>query len=103
MITEDMVSEDPNQQSTVGKLSSGYMKVTGHTNIFGSIVLFIFGGLMVLIGIVLGLLFGKFSFLLMFLGFGLLMILLGYFTLKWSKRMREGKYYRVGKGWVKPE
>ena len=99
-----MVIENPNQQSTTGKLASGYIKATGYTNIFGSIGLFILGGLMVIIGIILALLFGKFSPLIYISGIGLLMILLGRFTWKQSKRMRkEGEYYELGKGFVKPK
>ncbi|GAI05535.1 unnamed protein product, partial [marine sediment metagenome] len=63
----------------------------------------IFGGLMILIGIILALLFGKFSPLI-FSGIGVVIILLGRLGLKASKRMRkEGDYYQIGKGWVKPK
>jgi len=97
-----MVVEDPDQQSATGKLVSGYEKFEGYRNIFGSIVGFIFGGLMILGGIFLALLINN-SFPLIFSGIGLLIILFCIFSLKWSKRMREGKYYQVGKGWVKPQ
>jgi hypothetical protein len=97
-----MVVENSNQQSTTGKLASGYMKIRGYTNIVGSIIAFIIGGLIVLIGIILSWVFSNF-FPLIFSGIGLLIILAGYLGLKSSKKMREGKYYQVGKGWVTPE
>jgi hypothetical protein len=94
--------ENQNQQSTVGKMTSGYLKVTGHTNIVGSIFLFIIGGVMTLIGTIIALISKNF-FPLIFSAIGVGLILLGRFNLKWSKRMREGKYYQVGKGWVEPK
>ncbi|MBU1252527.1 MAG: hypothetical protein KJ905_03725 [Nanoarchaeota archaeon] len=97
-----MVAEYPNQQSTTGKLASGYIKTAGYTNIIGVVIMFIVGGLMVLGGIGLSFLFGSF-FPLIFSGIGLLIIFLGRLGSKVSKRMREGKYYRVGQGWIKPE
>ena len=97
-----MIEENPNQQSTTGKITSGFLKTTGYTNVFGIITGFIIGGLMVLGGIALALLFSNF-FPLVFSGVGLLIILLGFWGLKSSKRMRKGKYYHVGKGWVKPK
>ena len=97
-----MVVENSNQQSTTGKLASGYMKAQGHINIVGIIIAFIIGGFMILIGIILAWIFSNF-FPLVFSGIGLLIILAGYLGLKHSKKMREGKYYEVGKGWTKPE
>ena len=97
-----MVAENPDEQSTTGKLASGYMKVTGYTNIFGAIVVFIIGGGMVLLGISLALWSGKFGALI-FSAIGLGLILIGCLGLKFSKRAREGKYYQVGKGWTEPK
>lgn len=98
-----MVAENLNEQSTTGKLTSGYMKATGYTNMVGVIFAYIFGGLMILVGILLALLFRNFIVLLIFAGLGLLVIFLAKLGAKHSKKMREGKYYQVGKGWVKPE
>ena len=91
------------EQSTTGKVISGYSKVAGYTNVFSSIVAFILGGLIILGGIFLGLLFSNFIVFLIFLGVGLLIIGIGIIGIKMSKRMREGKYYHVGRGWVRPK
>ena len=98
-----MVTENSDEQSTTGKLASGYIKATGYTNIVGVIFAYIFGGLMILVGILLALLFGNFIVLLIFAGFGLLVIFLARLGAKHSKKMREGKYYQLGKGWVEPK
>lgn len=89
-------------QSTVGKVSSGYLKVGGYGNLIGSIIAFILGGLFILLGLVLALLFRSF-FLLLLAALGVLLVFFGFLGLKWSKKMREGKYYHVGKGWVQPQ
>ncbi len=94
--------EDSNQQSTTGKVASGYLQVTGHTNVVGAIFVFILGGLAILAGVILTLISGNF-FLLIFSVVGIGLIFLGRFILRMSKKMREGKYYQVGDGWVKPE
>ena len=98
-----MVVEDTNEQSTTGKLASGYLKVQGYTNIVGVIFGYIFGGLMILGGILLTLLFRKVILLLIFGGIGLLVIFLARLSAKHSQKMREGKYYQVGKGWTEPQ
>lgn len=98
-----MVVEDTNEQSTTGKLASGYLKVQGYTNMVGIILSYIFGGLLILGGILLALLFRSFIVLLIFAGIGLLIIFLGGLAAKHSKKMREGKYYEVGKGWTEPQ
>jgi VIT1/CCC1 family predicted Fe2+/Mn2+ transporter len=97
-----MNGEKPPQQSTTGKAISGYSKVTGYGNLVGSIIAFIIGGIMILAGILLAFLFGSF-FPLVFSGVGLLIVWFGRLGLRWSKKMREGKYYHVGKGWVEPK
>ncbi|MCK4647576.1 hypothetical protein KAT24_01445 [Candidatus Pacearchaeota archaeon] len=98
-----MVVENSNQQSTTGKLASGYIKTTGYTNIIGIVGAFIFGGLMILLGIILGFLFSKFSAFLIFFVVGSITILFGILGLKGSKKMREGKYYQMRKGWTTPK
>jgi len=97
-----MVEEYPEQQSTSGRIASGYIKTAGYTNIVGVVILFIVGGLMFLGGIVLALLFGSFFVLIIFSGLGLVIIFLAWLGGKHSKKMREGKYYQIGKGWTKP-
>jgi len=96
-----MVTEE-NQQSTTGRLASGYLKATGYTNMIGVVSSYIIGVLMILGGVALALLFGSFVPLI-FSGLGLLIILLGRLGAKHSKKMREGQYYQMGKGWTEPQ
>lgn len=98
-----MDEESSTQQSMTGKLASGYIKTTGYTNIIGIVLSFIFGGLFMLVGIALGILFKSFFAFIIFFGIGALIIFFGILGKKTSKRMREGKYYQIGKGWVKPQ
>jgi hypothetical protein len=98
-----MVVENPNQQSATGQLASGYLKATGYVNMVGVIIIYITGGIFIFIGFLLGFLFGSFFVLLTFAGIGLVMILIGKFVSRHSKKMREGRYYQVGTGWVEPQ
>ncbi len=97
-----MVAEEQ-EQSTAGQIASGYMKVQGYTNMVGVVTTYVIGGILVLVGILLGLLFKSIVAFLIFAGVGALMIFLAWLGAKHSKKMREGKYYQVGKGWTEPQ
>jgi len=97
-----MVVEESNGQSVSGQIASGYLKTTGYTNIIGIIISFIIGGLFVLGGMLLALLFSD-LFPLVFSGIGLIIIFFGWIGWRHSKKMREGKYYQLGSGWTKPQ
>ena len=94
---------DNNQQSASGRIASGYSKVAGYTNMVGVILGYIFGGLLLLVGILLAFLFGNFVVFLAVGGMGILIIFLAWLGAKSSKKMREGKYYQLGKGWTQPQ
>ncbi|MBU2576430.1 MAG: hypothetical protein KKF50_01790 [Nanoarchaeota archaeon] len=97
-----MVVDESTGQSVSGQITSGYLKATGYTNIVGIIISFIIGGLMVLGGMILALLFRDF-FPLVFSGIGLIIIFFGWIGWRHSKKMREGKYYKIGNGWTTPQ
>ena len=97
-----MVVEPPDEQTTKGNIISSAIKYQGHSNKITGILGFVMGGFAILLGMFLELIFASMIFLILS-GVGLIIILISWLALKFSKPMTEGKYYSVGKGWVNPK
>lgn len=97
-----MVVESSDEQSTKGKIIPREIISQGYSNKVKGITGFAIGGLAILFGIILALTFTSIIFLILS-GIGLIIIFIGWLVLKFSKPMTQGKYYSVGKGWVKPK